>query len=179
MKAEDTAFLEMEHNVKEYYKNLLIIEGKESLRISYQKRLDKIEEECQRLNHTLRLKADINAVAYDGIPIFNGWPASGMDKQIEAIFGKLETEKKQLYEKLYDVGYEIRCLEEKNDKWKTLFDRLDRESQKVLELKYRRKYSYERIGEEILTSKTNAYRKLQGSILQLSLWEKERNLFQS
>ena len=52
MKAEDTAFLEMEHNVKEYYKNLLIIEGKESLRISYQKRLDKIEEECQRLNHT-------------------------------------------------------------------------------------------------------------------------------
>lgn len=170
MKISEKAYEEMEDRIKKYYGNIRLINVKETKIESYKKRLRRINEDYERLNGEIALNPDIKAVHYDKAAVSGGGlPSSTMDRQIESIFGKLENEAVSLNEKIYLAGYEIRRLEEENDALEEYINLLRNEDRRILEMKYGKNYSFEKIADEVLMSKTNVYRRISLMIRELYL----------
>ena len=170
VKISDEVYAKMENRIKRYYGNISLINVKEMQIESYKKRLKRISEDYERLNGEIAINPDIKAVCYDKAKVLGGsLPSSTMDRQIESIFGKLENETVSLNEKIYLAGYEMRRLEEENDALREYINLLRNEDRNILEMKYGRSYSFEKIADEILMSKTNVYRRISLIIKELYL----------
>ena len=170
MRIKETEFAEMESKVKDYYRNINLIKAKEKQIEFYKNRLQRIDEDIIRLNNNLSLNPDIHGIAYDGIKVSGGISSSSMERQIDNIYDKLENEKNRLNEIICTTRYDIRRIEEKNDSLREIMLLLSDDNRKILELRYIKNYSYERIAEEVLISKSNVVRRINQMIEELWLF---------
>lgn len=169
MRINENEFAEMESKIKDYYRNINLIKAKEKQIEFYKNRLQRIDEDIIRLNNNLSLNPDIHGVAYDGIKVSGGILSSSMERQIDNIYDKLENEKDRLNEIICTARYDIRRIEEKNDSLREIMLLLSDDNRKILELRYIKNYSYERIAEEVLLSKSNVVRRINQMIQELWL----------
>lgn len=152
---------DMEEQLKRYYFNKRTINLKEEYIKRLEKRLEIVTMEYDNINKTFNFNTDLQAIIYDKIVVKGGQlPCSNVDRQIENRFLKLENENKELNNKILEISSLIRELETENDCLDEAIQLLDEESYKIIELRYSRKYSYEKISYELLISVSNVYKKI-------------------
>lgn len=153
--------VDIEEQLKKYYLNKRTIKLKQEYIEELKKRLETVCREYEDINKTFSFTADLQAVTYSETVVKGGQlPCSDVDRQIESMFFRLENEKKELNNKILETSSLIRQLQSDNDCLDEVIKLLDEESYKIIELRYNRKYSYEKISYELLISVSNIYKKI-------------------
>lgn len=153
--------VDIEEQLKKYYLNKRTIKLKREYIEELKRRLETVCREYENINKTFSFTADLKAVIYSETVVKGGQlPCSDVDKQIEIMFYKLENEQKELNNKILETSSLIRKLQADNDCLDEVIQLLDEESYKVIELRYNRKYSYEKISYELSISVSNIYKKI-------------------
>lgn len=153
--------VDIEEQLKKYYLNKRTIKLKKEYIEELKKRLETVRREYEDINKTFTFTADLQAVTYSETVVKGGQlPCSDVDRQIESMFFRLENEKKELNNKILETSSLIRQLQADNDCLDEAIKLLDEESYKIIELRYNRKYSYEKISYELLISVSNIYKKI-------------------
>lgn len=126
---------ELKDKLKKYYSNektiLLQKNRLEDLKI----RINEIEHD--KNYYGFELDTDIKSLCYNRIKVDGGSiPESAMDREIDRIFYRLESESEKIKSEILRTKMFIRKLEFENEYIKYFIDVLEEENSKLLKLKY-------------------------------------------
>lgn len=153
--------VDIEEQLKKYYLNKRTIKLKREYIEELKRRLETVCREYENINKTFSFTADLKAVIYSETVVKGGQlPCSDVDRQIESMFFRLENEKKGINNKILETSSLIRQLQADNDCLDEAIKLLDEESYKIIEMRYNRKYSYEKISYELLISVSSVSKRL-------------------
>ncbi len=154
-------FNNIDKYLKKYYLNKRTIKAKQEHIEELKRRLEMVNIEYNNIDKTFVLKTDLKSVTYDNITVKGGYVlGSSIDRQIENIFLRLENEKNNLSNKILETSVLIWQLQADNDCFDEVFYLLDEESNIIMEMRYNRKYSYEKISYELSISVSSVYKKI-------------------
>lgn len=148
--------------IEQYYYNEKVIAWKNEKLERLTKRLEEIDNDRNSSLLPISLNTDLSAVKYDGIGIKSGaLPQSPMEREIEAIYNRLDSAYCKTQNEILELKIEIQKLEDSQEETAFYIHMLNEESKKVLEYKYKHKKSVTQIAFLLHLSKSTVCRSFQ------------------
>lgn len=126
--------------IEQYYYNEKVIAWNQKEIERLTKRLQEIDNDRNSPFLPVTLHTDLQGVRYDGIGIKGGAIAqSPIEKNIDAIYNKLDRNYEQTQQKILDLKINMQKLEDSQKETEFYIHMLNEESRKVLEYKHKQK----------------------------------------
>lgn len=147
--------------IEQYYYNEKVIAWKNEKLERLTKRLEEIDNDRNSSLLPISLNTDLSAVKYDGIGIKSGaLPQSPMERDIEAMYHRLDTAYCKTQNEILELKIEIQKLEDSQEETAFYIHMLNEESKKILEYKHKQKKGVLQISYFMNLSKSSVSRLL-------------------
>lgn len=147
--------------IEQYYYIEKVIVWKNEKLERLTKRLEEIDNDRNSTILPISLHTDLSTVKYDGIGIKSGvLPQSPMERDIEAIYTRLDTAYCKTQNEILELKIEIQKLEDSQEETAFYIHMLNEESKKILEYKYKHKKGVLQISYFMNLSKSSVSRLL-------------------